>query len=270
MSSISRRFEDLSWSNASKEAARDGSTVVWPFGACEQHGPHLPLATDTVFAERILFEVLKKLPVDAPIWSLNPQSLGFSPEHQSFPGTISLSGGLLFQLVLEVGSQFAEMGFKRLILFNAHGGQIGLLQAAARQLRVKSPSLAVLPCFLWSGVEALEDLIPQEERIEGLHAGLAETSLMLSLCPQLVGSERPVGGRVTYGAQTSMTPPKGWTLEGPAPCAWLAKELSDSGVIGDSRNAEDVLGESLKHALVEHWFSLFRSLMSSDWPLVRS
>ncbi len=266
MSSISRHLENLSWTVAASEASRKGSTLVWPFGAFEQHGPHLPLSTDTVFAQSILSEVLNRLPSEFPIWSLPSQSMGFSPEHKSFPGTISLSGGLLFQLVLEVGGQLAEMGFQRLVLFNAHGGQIGLLQAVARQLRVQSPSMAVLPCFLWHGVSSLGELIPPEEMEGGLHAGLAETSLMLSLLPYLVGQERPVEGVPSCNENIKNSPPKGWSLEGAAPFAWLTKELSHSGVIGDSRNADKALGDKIKKDLVDHWVKLFTNLMSSDWP----
>ncbi len=193
MSSFSRRFDYFSWPKAAECAAVEGSTLVWPFGACEQHGPHLPLATDSLFAEKILSEVLNSLPQDLPIWMLGTQFLGFSPEHKAFPGTLSLRGDLFMQVVLDIGEQLAEMGFRRLIFFNAHGGQIGLLQAVARQLRLQSPQMAVLPCFLWSGVESLSELIPAYEKENGLHAGLVETSLMLSLDKNLVGSQRPFG-----------------------------------------------------------------------------
>ena len=160
MTSQLRRFDYLTWPKAKEAANSDGSTLVWPLGACEQHGPHLPLATDSLFAERILKIVLDRLPETKPIWMLPSQLLGFSPEHESFPGTISLSAKIILELILEVGLQTESMGFHRLILFNAHGGQIGLLQAAARQLRAQCSTMAVLPCFLWSGVSTLKDLIP--------------------------------------------------------------------------------------------------------------
>ncbi len=265
MSANSRRFDYLSWPKAEDSLAREGATLVWPFGACEQHGPHLPLATDSLFAERILTSVLARLPSEVPIWMLPSQPLGFSPEHESFPGTISLSAPLMLQLVMEVGSRLAKTGLRRLIFFNAHGGQIGLLQAAARQLRLQSPSMAVLPCFLWSGVEALNNLIPSIEADQGLHAGLAETSLMLSLEPGLVGPDRPCDGRHT-GHDNSATPPKGWSLEGPAPCAWLTSDLSETGVIGDSRESNLALGETLESALVDHWVDRLTVLMASNWP----
>ncbi len=267
MTSQLRRFDYFSWPKALEAAKSDGSTLVWPFGACEQHGPHLPLATDNLFAEKILTTVLERLSADLPIWMLPSQLLGFSPEHVSFPGTFSLSANLLLDLVLEVGQQASSIGFNRLLLFNAHGGQIGLLQAAARQLRLQCPSMAVLPCFLWKGVPSLNDLLPPEEREVGLHAGLAETSLMLALAPDLVGSDRPCDGE--HASEKSLaTPPSGWSLEGAAPWAWLTKDLSDSGVIGDSRASSKSLGNELEKALIEHWVNLLTNLMESKWPPV--
>ena len=257
----SRRLDSLRWPEAELGLQAHRSTLVWPFGALEQHGPQLPLATDALFAEMILSRVLESLPDEWPIWALPPQSIGLSPEHRGFPGTLSLSADLLIRLVVQVGEQLADQGAKRLVLFNAHGGQIGVLQAAARELAVRAPTMAVLPCFLWSGVKGLEDLIPSQELQNGLHAGLAETSLMLALAPELVGPERPCDG---LGPAVHL--PEGWSLEGAAPCAWFTADISSSGVVGDSRGANASIGQRLNAALMEHWSNLFRSLMISDWP----
>ena len=260
-----KRLHFMSWPQAAKALQCPGSTVVWPFGAMEQHGPQLPLATDALFAERILDAVLGELAQDLPIWSLPPQAIGFSPEHRGFPGTVSLSAELLIGLIKEVGGQLAEQGVKRLVLFNAHGGQIGLLQAAARELAAQSPSMAVLPCFIWSGVSGLSELLPDHELKHGLHAGLAETSLMLAMEPSLVGSERPADGDHSSAASAS-TPPEGWSLEGDAPMAWFTADLSVSGVVGDSRGADLALGRQLQTQLIGHWKALFTSLLASSWP----
>ena len=260
-----KRLHFMSWPQAAKALQCPGSTVVWPFGAMEQHGPQLPLATDALFAERILDAVLGELAQDLPIWSLPPQAIGFSPEHRGFPGTVSLSAELLIGLIKQVGGQLAEQGVKRLVLFNAHGGQIGLLQAAARELAAQSPSLAVLPCFIWSGVSGLSDLLPDHELKHGLHAGLAETSLMLAMEPSLVGSERPADGDHSSAASAS-TPPEGWSLEGDSPMAWFTADLSASGVVGDSRGADLALGHQLQTQLIRHWKALFTSLLASSWP----
>ena len=261
----SRRLEVMHWPEAALSLERRGSTLVWPFGAFEQHGPQLPLLTDALFAERILDKVLEGLPDDLPIWALPTQKIGFSPEHRGFPGTLSLSAELLIGLIREVGRQLAGQGVQRLVLFNAHGGQIGLLQTAARELAAETPSMAVLPCFLWSGVSGLKTLLPSDELAHGLHAGLAETSLMLALEPSLVGTQRPLDGDHVSDAGAA-TPPEGWSLEGPAPLAWFTADLSESGVVGDSRGADASLGHQLEKALVAHWHQLFTSLMASSWP----
>ena len=257
----------MTWPEASKAASGKGATLVWPFGACEQHGPHLPLITDTFFAENILINTLEGLPKNMPIWMMPSQSIGFSPEHQDFPGTLSLSANVLLSLVTDVGKQIASMGFKRLVFFNAHGGQIGLLQAVSRQLRIQCPSLAVLPCFIWSGVPGLDQLLPEKEVEEGLHAALAETSLMLYMDGDLVRNDSYLERKKI---EEKISTPKGWSLEGAAPFAWLTEDLSSSGVIGDASSSNSELGATLENALIDHWKSLFTSLLESDWPPIMS
>ncbi|WP_411867276.1 creatininase family protein [Vulcanococcus limneticus] len=260
-----RGLERLSWPELQRAAARPGSTVLWPFGAFEQHGPQLPLGTDALFAERLAAAVLERLEQDGsdpPIWSLPCWSFGFSPEHAGFPGTLSLPAELLIAQIVALGGQLAAAGFRRLVLFNGHGGQIALLQVAARQLRAAHPQLAVLPLFLWSGPPGVSALIPEPERSQGLHAGLAETSLMLHLAPERVGPERPVDGLLPE------PPPPGWSLEGAVPQAWLTADLSRSGVVGDARGASAALGERLFEQLVAGWTRLFTDLLTSDWPPV--
>lgn len=255
-----RRLEQLAWPQLAQAAAQPGSTVVWPFGAFEQHGPQLPLGTDALFADRLLDAVLAGMAPELPIWRLPPQCLGFSPEHLSFKGSLSLPAELLIRQIEVIGLQLADAGFERLVLFNGHGGQIALLQVAARQLRASRPELAVLPCFLWSGPAGIAELIPEPERSQGLHAGLAETSLMLQLAPELVGPERPVDGLLQE------PPPPGWSLEGAVPEAWLTADLSSSGVVGDSRGATAELGAALEERLVAGWQALLTALMRSSWP----
>jgi creatinine amidohydrolase len=254
-----RQLAHLAWPAVVAAAATPGSTVIWPWGAVEQHGPQLPLATDGLFSERLLAAVLERLPPELPVWRLPLQAIGFSPEHLGFAGTLSLPAPLLINLVEEVGLQLANAGFRRLVLLNGHGGQIALLQAAARALRARRPQLAVLPCFLWSGVDGLAELIPAAELEHGLHAGLAETSLMLHLAPELVGPERPRDGQTA-------PPPAGWSLEGASPSAWLMGDLSRSGVVGDASGASAALGEALFQRLVTSWCLRLENLLVSDWP----
>ena len=257
--SIPNAYEYLSWPEVKNIANDKRSTIIWPFGAVEQHGPHLPLATDSIFIEEIINEVLSLIPEEIPLKKIPTQCIGFSPEHVGFQGTITLSSQLLTSLIVEIGKQISDIGFKRLILLNAHGGQISLLNTAARELRSIAPNLNVFPCFLWSGVKGLEEVLSKSELENGLHASLAETSLMMSLKPELVGDERPCEG-------IPENKPNGWSLEGDAPTAWFTGDISNSGVIGDSRGANIDLGNELKKLLVDHWYNMILGLMSSDWP----
>ena len=257
--SIPNAYEYLSWPDIKSIASNKRSTIIWPFGAVEQHGPHLPLATDSIFVEEIINEVLKLMPEDMPIKKIPTQYIGFSPEHAGFDGTITLPSVLLTSIIVEIGKQISEIGFNRLILLNAHGGQISLLNTAARELRSITTNLDVFPCFLWNGVRGLKEILTKSELENGLHASLAETSLMMSLKPELVGDERPCEG-------IPKNKPKGWSLEGDAPTAWFTEDISKSGVIGDSRGANLELGNNLKKLLVDHWYEMIHGLMSSDWP----
>ena len=118
----------------------------------------------------------------------------------------------------------------------------------------------MLPCFLWSGPEGIGELLEEPERSQGLHAGLAETSLMLKLAPELVGPERPADGLL------GEPPPPGWSLEGAVPEAWLTADLSRTGVVGDSRGASAELGAALEQRLVAGWQRLLEALLGSAWP----
>ena len=125
-----------------------------------------------------------------------------------------------------------------------------------------------MPCFLWSGVPGLDDLLPQKEVEEGLHAALAETSLMLHMAEDLVRNDSYLQKKGID--EDLVSTPKGWSLEGASPCAWLTEDLSSSGVIGDASSSNSELGAALENALIDHWKSLFTSLLESDWPPVMS
>ena len=105
--SIRNQYEYLSWTEISNVAVHKRSTIIWPFGAVEQHGPHLPLATDSIFVDEIVNEVLKKLPGELPLLKIPTQYIGFSPEHLSFDGTLSLSSNLITSIIIEIGKQLS-------------------------------------------------------------------------------------------------------------------------------------------------------------------
>ena len=103
---------------------------------------------------------------------------------------------------------------------------------------------------------------------EGLHAATAETSLMLHMAQDLVQNDSYLDRKIS--SEEIISTPKGWSLEGASPCAWLTKDLSSSGVIGDASHSNPKLGAALENALIDHWKSMFTSLLDSDWPPVMS
>jgi creatinine amidohydrolase len=257
---IDRQLEQLSWPGLQAAAAVEGSTLVLPIGAMEQHGPHLPMGTDGLFAEAVLDQVLKRLPIDLPLWRLPAQPYGFSPEHLGFPGTVSLKSEAMLLNLKAVALMAADAGFRRLVFFNGHGGQIALLQVAAREIQQELPQLAVLPWFLWSGAASVLELIPEPERSSGLHAGRLETSLMLALYPHLVGP--------LPAPEPLPQPPLGLSLEGAVPSAWQTRCISTNGVVGDPTGANATEGKLLFEGLVQGWCELFRALLNSKWPQI--
>ena len=163
------------------------TVAVLPLAATEQHGPHLPLAVDRLLVDGIVAEALPHLPEALPVLFLPTQAVGYSPEHSRFAGTLTLSPSTVIANWVELGQCVAAAGLKKLLLFNSHGGQVGLLDVVARELRTRS-NLIVYSTSWWNLPlgEAATGLFSAEEHRFGVHAGEIETSLMLALQPQSV------------------------------------------------------------------------------------
>ena len=142
----SRRWADLSW-QAIRDLPKDPGVVVLPIGAIEQHGPHLPVWTDALLAERMTSRAFELLPPIVSALLLPTLSYGKSNEHTGYPGTIALSAATLMALLRDIGAAVAKSGFTRLLFFNTHGGNKALLEMMVRDLRAE---LGLL-CFLTSG-----------------------------------------------------------------------------------------------------------------------
>lgn len=170
-------------------AALDAATTVavLPLGATEQHGPHLPLSVDRSLVDGMVAEALPLLPADLPVLVLPTQHIGYSPEHAQFAGTLTLPIETVIASWIAIGEGVARAGVKKLLLFNAHGGQVSLLDIVARELRNRC-GLIVYGCNWWNLPlgDAVNGLFTADEHRFGVHAGEIETSLMLALAPQRV------------------------------------------------------------------------------------
>jgi creatinine amidohydrolase len=221
------------------EVGRGRSTVVVPFGAVEQHGPHLPLDTDAVLADRLgplLAERLDAL--CAPT-----MRIGCSQHHLAFAGTLSLRPETLRMIVHDLVDSLVRHGFRHVVLLATHGGNEPPLheaRAASRRagVSVVVPSLRVAVDAVLAVARARG--VPPGEA--GGHAGELETSLMLALAPELV-------------SRAVMTEP-GYT--GPlddAAAAVLFEDgvgaLAPTGVLGDPRRASSDAGHAYVTAFLD-------------------
>ena len=100
------------------------SVAVIPLGATEQHGPHLPLSVDTDILDAVVKESLRHLSPQAPVFILPTQSIGLSPEHTAFSGTLSLGADTLLRIGAELGACISHSGIRKILLLNAHGGNV--------------------------------------------------------------------------------------------------------------------------------------------------
>jgi hypothetical protein len=131
-----RQFAYLTWKQADA-LPRERTLLVLPTAAIEQHGHHLPLATDTLINNLVLGKALAQLPAGLPIFALPPVCYGKSNEHIGFAGTLSVSAGTFMAVLRDLGASLAAAGFQKLCLYNTHGGNTSLVDVMARDLRAE-------------------------------------------------------------------------------------------------------------------------------------
>ncbi|MCP3760944.1 creatininase family protein [Domibacillus sp. A3M-37] len=199
--------------------------VVLPVGAVEQHGPHLPVYTDTLIAEGMLNRIFEHIEPEDNVWLLPPIPYGKSNEHFGKPGVMTLSAHTLGQVVLDIGKSVKASGFRRLVLFNTHGGNLDLLNMMAREIRIET-GLMVFRMNVMDFKGELEDLYSKEELQYGIHGGDVETSMILALEESWVQMDK---APVEYYAYNQPVDIKG----GPY-AAWLIDDLSASGISGEA------------------------------------
>src|SRR3984885_3914479 len=152
--------------------------------AIEQHGPHLPLSTDVIINQGVIDAACALLTPDLPVVVLPMQAVGTSHEHLAFAGTLSLEAATLLRLWTAIGEGVARAGLRKLLIFNSHGGQTGLPEIVATDLRARLGMIVG-----WGSPGAFgtpEGAVGKAEAAHGLHGGAKETAMLLHLRPDLV------------------------------------------------------------------------------------
>jgi creatinine amidohydrolase len=225
----SRNFAYLNWKQV-EALPKDSTLLVLPTAAIEQHGHHLPLATDTLINNLLLGKALEKLPQEISVYALPPVCYGKSNEHIGFPGTLSVSASTFMAVVRDIGASVAASGFKKLVLYNTHGGNSSLVDVMARDLRAEF-GLRTFALFGSGGI-GYEGVSPQEKAY-GFHAGEIETAFLLNATPELVDTSAYTVNYIAYVDQPELLKPENAS----ATFAWLTRDIAESGVMGDPNPA---------------------------------
>ncbi len=225
--------------------------AVLPVAATEQHGPHLPLSVDTALVEGVIAAALPHIAAEVPALFLPTQAVGFSPEHAAFAGTLTLKAETLIRLWTEIAESVAAAGVRKLVLFNSHGGQVGLLDVVARDLRARLGLLVY--SVNWFGLpltgpqgEDVNALFSAHEHRFGIHAGEIETSMMLALAPERVDM-----AQAQNFASTSEDRSKAYAILGngkSAKLGWQMQDYNAAGAVGNAAAATAEKGRAVLDA----------------------
>lgn len=256
-----RFFPYLTWAEIQSISDPESVVIIQPVGSIEQHGYHLPIIVDSAIGMGVLGKALEKLKPEIPAYSLPCLYYGKSNEHWHFPGTITLSATTLLSILMEVADNLYRSGFRKLVLMNSHGGQPQIMEIAARDIHQKYEDFLVFPLFTWRVPNIASELLTEKELEYGIHAGDAETSLLLSLLPNQVNMEKAVKEYPQGLPENSLL-----SMEGKLPFAWLTKELTKSGVMGDATVATKEKGDKLLESLSDSWVQLIENIYQFRQP----
>ena len=219
---------------------------------------------DTVLVEGVVNAALPHLSAQDPVWVLPTQALGLSTEHQAFEGTLTLSPETVIALWCEIGASVARAGFKKMLMFNAHGGNVGLMDVVARELRAQHGLLVYSSSWYNLPLDetALAQFSAHEHRF-GIHGGEIETSMMLALAPDLVDMSQAQNFASSSQERAQRYPVLGNGKS--AKLGWHIQDYNPSGAVGNAGAATAAKGQALVKSAGEQLAVLLRELM--DLPL---
>lgn len=231
--------------------------AVLPTAAIEQHGPHLPVGTDTLIALGMLEKVRELCPETLDLRVLPVQAVGKSNEHLWAAGTLTFTAETALKAWMEIGRSVHRAGVRKIVLVNSHGGNLDLVSILSRELRVELGMLAV-KCQ-WMGFGVPDGLYSKRELAYGIHGGDRETSLMLAFRPETVRMEKAEDFRST--AEGAAIPPIG-----PVSYGWIATDLGPAGVVGEAHLATAEKGWATAEHQARGFLALMEDVVASPCP----
>ncbi|MBE5759679.1 MAG: creatininase family protein [Clostridiales bacterium] len=223
---------------------KDKAIVLFPTAATEQHGPHLPVGTDHLILKELTdrFVAQAEYPGEADIIFAPQMPIGKSNEHMDFAGTLTFKAQTYYALIYDVVASICHHGFKKLILFNSHGGNTDMMNLISRDIRIDfGIDVFVFDWWFTPFWRKCLDKVQESGMYGVFHACELETSLMLAARPELVKMELAVD---EDPAECFMGD-KYVTVFGPINAGWRTKDVTKSGVIGAPTFATAEKGEVL-------------------------
>jgi creatinine amidohydrolase len=258
---VSRRLEELRAPDVAR-LITPSSILVQPLGAIEQHGPHLPLNTDLVIADRVSQAAVDRVGADLDVWLLPPIAYTKSNEHAWSPGTIWLSATTLLAVLDDVGRCVATTAARKLVFFNGHGGNSALVGAVNREVRLAHGLMTFLA---HPGVPPDQGgASPASELGMGIHGGVEETSLMLHLAPHLVDM-----AAATRNVPESLADNTYVRFGGAVGFGWLSNDFGPDGHIGDPTTATPDRGCELFTGAVDAFAAALGEIRRFELPVTR-
>lgn len=231
-------LKTMSWVEIADRIKQNPIAVI-PTGSTENHGPHLPLHTDTYIIDDIIRRALTKLDEEPPVLITPTIPVGCSFEHMDFAGTISFRAETYIHLIVDYIRALHQHGIKRFLIANGHGGNTTALQTAVLQLRNEDHLMIhFTDWFQLTKGEVLGD-----------HAGEVETSMMLAIHPDLVDVENLPKDEVAFAFGS------GLPMTTPFP---RVKTVSEKGYFGNPSKASQTRGDEILELAATKMTSLLK------------
>lgn len=254
------RMEEMTWPQVQAALENGYHTVLLAAASIEQHGPHLPTATDTLLGYALAEEVALRLgnALVAPV--LRP---GCSRHHMGFPGSLTLRFETFLQVLRDYCHSLAECGFRHIVLFASHGGNLDLMTAHLPEIaRELVDRCRVYLVGTGPGAEEevayLESLgVPREKA--GVHAGYAETSMLLAVRPDLVHMEKAEAGC----DDPAFFAPENLKQSQFNSFIYGIRSQSPNGILGDARGADAEVGRELLRRKADRLAAQIRALVGA-------
>jgi creatinine amidohydrolase len=255
-------YERLTWPEV-REVAGEERVCLIPCGTLEDHGPHLPIDTDTRIAQEICARTAAAAPDDVVL--LPPVIHGYTPHHMDFPGPITIGWETFTRYCADIGTSLARHGFTRMLFLNGHGSNIPLVDMASRLIALDHPNVIAAAAFYLTsdkGRQVVADV--RDSELGGMgHACELETSIYLAIEPGAVDMELAVD------ENSFPEGPNCWMDWSDGPLRYMPwwNALSRTGVHGAATKATEEKGRRLLGAAVDECVEFVRELRSKPLPV---